>query len=693
METLVAYTFHPDSMARAAAGTARVEAYYSGLWDHQAKHKGYDGSTIGLHVWDRGDSSCFWPSWHDTGDLRVASLHTPLGYQRVIGDVPPYDGPGRLAHAVRRTPAGFLELAPPFTMAVLEPQQERLDLFTDSIGVGRLFQLRLADGWVWSNRPVAALLFAGVAAAAAPRGWGFAAACGWFMDDSTPYDGVLAVPGATHVVADGRTRRQTVSRIETTSVWSTYSFDAVEETAEALQDVARSVARLWPGRPTVDLSGGRDSRVVAAAFLKAGVDLKLNSYDAVSGELQVAESLVQALPFEVEHATTRRKTTIGVKPAANPQPTKPPALADRALRWHRYAEGLRPASYLFHAPPATLANVAHLAIGGAGGEVAHGHFYPADVLQLDALPLHDKVNAFGNRLQARLTPTAGPAAAARAAVAEQIDRVLRTAVHGGIENATMLDYFYVVERLRRWGTTGERSGVVSPLLVPSFVRSAFALSPAQRVDNALHRELVRHLVPEWADIPFFKPARPAPRRTPARIRCLADAPDRDVIQDLLSDVDGFDQHALNTLWAASTAGAQLSHCRSHPQPGPLARDLRPAPGRDQPPPALGGSEQPAPSSKRNRGRTTNRAGSTAARDGQHLKFRPYGAWSETQPYGAWRPTRSGRRSAVPASVVPGEASVSRLGSWILRRCGVSMDSASCSRVRSTRTRSSSSAPG
>jgi hypothetical protein len=295
--------------------------------------------------------------------------------------------------------------------------------------------------------------------------------------------------------------------------------------------------------------------VVAAAFLKAGVDLKLNSYDAVPGELEVAESLVQALPFEVEHAVTRRKPTNGVKAAASAQPPKPPALADRALRWHRYAEGLRPASYLFHAPPATLANVAHLAIGGAGGEVAHGHFYPADVLQLDALPVHDKVNAFGNRLQARLTPTAGPAATARAAVAEQIDRVLRTAVHGGIENATMLDYFYVVERLRRWGTTGERSGVVSPLLIPSFVRSAFALSPAQRVDDALHRELVRHLVPEWADTPFFKPVRSAPRQTPARVRCLADAPDRELIQDLLRDVDGFDQHALNTLWAASTAGA------------------------------------------------------------------------------------------------------------------------------------------
>jgi hypothetical protein len=304
------------------------------------------------------------------------------------------------------------------------------------------------------------------------------------------------------------------------------------------------VDRLWPGQPTVDLSGGRDSRVVAAAFLAAGVDLKLNSYDAVPGELDVAESLVQSLRTPVQHVVSR-------KTPARPQPLE---LVDQALSWHRYSEGLRPADYLFHTPPTTLAGVNHLAISGAGGEIAHGHFYPPDVLQLDALALPDKLHAFSNHLQSRLTAAAGPSEPARAMVAEQIDRVLRTAVDAGIENATMLDYFYVVERLRRSGTTGERTGVVSPLLIRPFVRAAFALDPAQRIDNALHRELVRRLVPEWADIPFFQP-NPAvsTRRSPAKVRCLADAADRDLIEQLLTDVEGF--QSLSTLWAASAAGA------------------------------------------------------------------------------------------------------------------------------------------
>ncbi|MFC6162647.1 hypothetical protein [Kribbella jiaozuonensis] len=241
--------------------------------------------------------------------------------------------------------------------------------------VDPLFELQLPDGCVWTNRPVAALLFAGVPAVASSRGWTFAAGCGWFMADSTPYDGVLAVSGTAHIVADGH-RQQ-----------------------------------------------GTDVRLI-----------------------------------------------------------------EQALSWHRYAEGLQPASSLFDTPPDGFI------AGEPIGEVANGYFYPRDVDQLDALPLPDKLRAFSNHLRTRLIPAAGPTQAARAAVTEQIDRVLRTAVDNGIEDATMLDYFYAVEPLRRGAA------------------------------------------------PF----------TPVH-KNLASAADRDLIEPLLADVEGFGD--LSTLWAASIAGA------------------------------------------------------------------------------------------------------------------------------------------
>ncbi|WP_329003149.1 hypothetical protein OHA18_07865 [Kribbella sp. NBC_00709] len=340
MEVLVAYTFAHDSAARAAAGRARVQAYYG------AEHHGYDGAAVGLHQWGRREE-------HDAGDVRLAGVRAILA-------------------------------------------QDRLELFTDAIGVCRLFELQLPDGCVWTNRPVAALLFAGVPAVASSRGWTFAAGCGWFMDDSTPYDGVLAVPAATHIVADGHRQQRTTNPY------------TLEVRAAVPQDV-------------------------------------------------VAEPYVKPEPVE---------------------------LIKRALSWHRYAEGLQPASSLFDRP-----------LGSEPvGEVAHGYFYPRDVAELDALPLPAKLRAFSNHLQIRLIPDAGPTQAARVAVTEQIDRVLQEAVDLGIEDATMLDYFYVVEPLRRGAA------------------------------------------------PF----------TPVR-RNLASAADRDLIEPLLADVEGFGD--LSTLWAASVAGA------------------------------------------------------------------------------------------------------------------------------------------
>jgi hypothetical protein len=560
METVVAYAF--DRFAgpeRAAAGVRRVEAYYGELWQGQARRDGCDVGTVGLHSWSRRQPNYRWPAWRDDDDLCVASLHVPLGYQAVVGDLAPQRAATALARAVLADPARMAELAPPFLLSVLDPADERLELFTDSVGVGRLFQLRTADGWVWSNRTAAACLFADVPAAASDRGWRYAAGCGWFMGDTTPYDRVLTVPGATRIVTEGRRNRRTVTRIEATSIWSGPSGGdlqprLVEETAEALRDVARSVSKLWPGTPTVDLSGGRDSRVVAAAFLSAGVDLKLNSYDAVPGELAVAEELVAALPCKVEHIVTGKTV-----PRAAPAPVLPPMLPviDRVRRWHRFAEGLRPSSYIFHHPPKGLTDVAHLAIGGAGGEIAHGHFYPPGVLKLDQSPLEEKVTFFNARLQQRLIPAAGPSAAVRDAVGGQIDSVFREAIQGGFEDATMLDYFYVVERLRRWGSTGERTGIVSPLLVPAFVRGAFSMSASQRLDSALHRALVRELVPQWADIPFFTPqfGAAATPRPPALVKRLGAAPDRDLIGELLmTDQTGdFDPAKVRQLWSASLA--------------------------------------------------------------------------------------------------------------------------------------------
>ena len=100
----------------------------------------------------------------------------------------------------------------------------------------------------------------------------------------------------------------------------------------ASQAVAAS--RLWDAEaPEVDLSGGRDSRVVAAAVVAAGIDARLHTSDVNPGEADVARQLVDAAPRPLEH-DVKRATDSEVKPRTTP-------LLERARNVHLVHDGMR----------------------------------------------------------------------------------------------------------------------------------------------------------------------------------------------------------------------------------------------------------------------------------------------------------------------------------------------------------------
>lgn len=208
-------------------------------------------------------------------------------------------------------------------------------------------------------------------------------------------------------------------------------------------------------------------------------------------------------------------------------------------------------------PPRSLTQVMDLVVGGAGGELAHGFYYPGSGVlseQWAQLGTDERIAGLLAHLTGRLVRRHGPTAAARGVVRRRITAVLRTAADAGLDGAEMLDYFYADERLRRWGLTGERLGIVSPLLSPAFVLAAFAMTPAQRTANDLHLELLRRLQPAWADIPFF-----AGGGAQRRIRRVADAADAGAIAGLVDRPESWQQllapEAVHRMWQASVAGS------------------------------------------------------------------------------------------------------------------------------------------
>jgi len=555
VQTLVAFAFADAGVRpeRIRAGLQRVEQWYAPLWGTQPRAHQRTHSGLGLALWEDPAEQCRWPAWTERAERTVATLHVPLGHERLTDQAGPgFDlAPLALVEHLRRRPEEVRQLPPPFVLAELDSAAVELTLLTDGLGLGRLHEVRTPEGSFWSNRPVGALRFAGLRAEADGEAWQRMAACDWAMGDRTPYRGVSVVPAATRITADAGGVRRTSLDVLCELVRhrrDPLTPASVERTAAALTEVASSVSAAWPGVPVLSLSGGRDSRLVVAAFVAAGRPFRLRTYDDAAGEAATARRLVDLLPSPVEHEVTT--------PAAQQPGRRRAGAYARARRWHDVAEGLRPSIYLRSNAPRRLLHHTPPLIAGIGGEFGHAPGYPNDVEQLEQLPVERRLDAFSRALQARVTLPRGVAPHAMESAARQIRAVVDHAAERGVSDAKALDWFYSDERLRRWGMAGESAGRVLPLLVGEFLSAALGLSTAQSRASALHTALIERLVPQWAGTDYYSAT--LRQRQAVRQQRLWEEKDVDLLAEIVQQPDdwgaAFEIPRVQAIWRRARAG-------------------------------------------------------------------------------------------------------------------------------------------
>ncbi len=550
-QTLLAYSFESECPAeRIVAGLARVERHYGRLVAEPVVRRGDVGSTLGVVTWGRAASACRWPVWSDTGTLAVATTHVPTGWPRVIGGVAAPDAPMALARALLERPSAADELDAPYVLAMLDRVERTLTIRNDPLGAGRLYEMRLEGGCAWSNRVGALPLFAGSRPRADARGWALMAACGWFMGDTTAIAGVTkASPGGIVVAGpDGirRTRGSLASMVAPRAPASTS--EQIDETVDQMTTLASTLGDLSEAPLEVSLSGGRDSRVSAAAALGAGVDARFITTDTRPGEAGIARQVAAAAGQPVEHVVLA------------PDHLDPNIESSAAMQ-HLLHDGmiapecLRVAAHVpRREPPSAL-------MTGYGGAIAKGFFYRRSgwLEQIrshgDAAAL-ERVERFCRRKHS---------AARDDAYVEMRCEVERTLGEGhshGLDGPSLLDWFYLVERLPHKSGFGSRDAVASVFLTPAFIRAAFDMTPEQRTDNALHRELIGRLVPDWADVPFFQPE-PAERGMPAVNRPRLwerSAPEVDrMIDEGRGWTEMFEPDRIRAMWRTLTSGGGHAH--------------------------------------------------------------------------------------------------------------------------------------
>jgi hypothetical protein len=556
-QTWVAYAFdEPAAIEAIDRALGRVKAHYAQLYAEPLTGGSRVFPTVGMALWRRGDPRLRWPCWAEERGTVVASTNAVTGWERVVGDVEPARAPLELGRALASAPERAVELNPPMVLAVLDSDPERLVIVNDFLATARLYELRTPSGWVWSNRLAALPLFAGTSPDLDPEGWAIHAAAGWFLGRTTPLRGAAKVqPGAT-ITVECSPSSATVAHNETGAVRRLVApsrgslHDVAGTAAEQSVALARSIGRLWDVPPTINLSGGRDSRISAAGAIAAGLQARFRTMDIEPGEVDAARQLADAAPGAVE---------LDVLEMESGEPED--SLMERIGAIHLVHDGF--ANPMGGQGALDLPQRGFVAplVTGHGGELAHGFYYDSARLGRELRP------ATRRRLVRRLERSGrqrhnSAREDAYALYLAQVERTLEEGREYGVRGPSLLDYYYLAERLPHRAGLGSRNDRYSACVTPAFVRGSFDLSPRQRTRAALHRAILAKLIPAWNGIAFFHGGggrmRPMKRsRIWERPRHSRDLEEMIASPELWSDA--FEPDRIRVMWREAKAGEGHSH--------------------------------------------------------------------------------------------------------------------------------------
>ncbi|HEX5741265.1 MAG TPA: hypothetical protein VFY17_06890, partial [Pilimelia sp.] len=255
---------------RLAARRARFAAAAAPLVpDSYTRHRaGGEGWGLDLHAATQGVR---WPVHAEDAGVTAVSLGIPLGADTAAGPL------GLARRALGGGDVGA-EVVPPFSMIACDADGT-VAVVQDWLGMGRLFVGEHDDLLAFCTRPSLLAMFLHDEVAPDVPAWETYAASGHFGGDTAPVRGVrLLGPGERYTVrpaADGWQVRH--GRGTTADELVGMGLDrrgdvekAIAEAADGIAAVSGATYDLCGGDLILGLSGGKDSRVLAAAFVGAG---------------------------------------------------------------------------------------------------------------------------------------------------------------------------------------------------------------------------------------------------------------------------------------------------------------------------------------------------------------------------------------------------------------------------------------
>lgn len=560
MRTFLAFKFDSEiSKEEIENGINRVRRHYyeSHPINFEVEVSLFTHKNLGAVIFDSKNTPLKWKSVEEKDNKAIVTFAPPPNWKKfsVSGDV--NKAPLEIMELLSENKQIQSEFSTPTCLCTIDKNSEELDIYTDPLGFARLYEYRGENGWFWSNRAGAVTLMAGEKAEADKDAWEFHSSAGWFVDTTSPIENVVRVEAGIRIntTSDYDIPRRKIDygafdRLVTPRKYQKFNASKI---AEDMLNNLGSYSELWSLPYDVDLSGGKDSRVCSAAVIASKTeDVQFNTIATLEKEAETAQELLAKVNLSHKHNI--------IEPAkrdANKKVVKTP-LKERLRTLFHHSDGdLTPVltrTGVF--PEEHFSDVKKIWIQGAMGEIGKATYYNSETF-------YNRLIKEGNyAAYKRVTRAYSGLDGIKPEITEKANQFIFSVIQKGkakgVSNLYLLDYFYLVERARRWLPQNSDISRYSAFFSNVFLEQAFNMSYEEKMNLDVFTSVIEELVPQWKDVPFYRrKLTDRDERTEKGMR-LWQTSDKEDIEEILSMPENwndiFDEEKVMKIWDSAIDG-------------------------------------------------------------------------------------------------------------------------------------------
>ena len=451
------------------------------------------------------------PTVYQTPSTIACTAYFPFGVTSYVTSEQLHSGT-YIQHTIehlKKNPESIRQLAPPQVWFALDADKHQLDIFNDFRGFGRIYECKSDFGTVWTNKMSAATLLAGEPAAVNKAAWAQMVTLGMFTGQHVGRHNMELLPAETHIhinMASGYVSKQRLPQ-QDYSALSQIPASAVDETCHAMLQWHKELVRFSSAPRTLSLSGGRDSRVIAAyAFATNLENLTCKTSYPPQNDYTLAKQLVENSHKNFTFIGENRREII-----INSFALKMSLLEHASGIIHNFNEDISAISYLSNGTMDNSADTLRIHLAGCQGEVAHANFYTNNLIEREKLwfekgakgtnPVEARIQAFYKQLFEKVL---GISSYAKNVSNNSLMNIVDEGFSANIKGLYILDYLYLHVWLnRQWAGAESIDAFKTPLTLYPYVYYGFRQSIDEKLRSKFIRNIIEAIMPQWKNIPFF----------------------------------------------------------------------------------------------------------------------------------------------------------------------------------------------